>query len=260
MSDLNDLEVKVIVFFNDDILLEPSYQLPVFGLEMIPEHIWDRSLKCQIGMPQEVLYVMECSKNDLPLFSRVPLKQFLQNKPKDLVYTLLRAKQLLYWHKHSMFCGACGHQTRFHEFEVAKICLGCSRVVFPTSAQAVMVLIGREEEILLGRSAHFRPGVYSNLAGFIEAGETAEEAIEREVKEEVGIELKNIRYFGSQPWPFENSFMLAYIADYQSGDIVVNAEELEDARWFSIHALPELPFSSNIGRHMIEYYIKHKGH
>lgn len=253
-SELVHLNAKVIVFCQDDIFLDAT-ENAILPLTIIPEDIWKNNLKCHITLFHEPLYALNCTEKDkLSACSMMPLKKYLQGQPLELKCLLLRAKQLLFWHKNSLFCGACGHKTKYHETH-SKICLGCSRILFPTVAPAVIVLIARGHEILLARSTDFRPGVYSNLAGFIEAGESAEQAIEREVQEEVGITVKNIRYFGSQSWPFENSFMIGYFAEYESGEICLNPHELEDARWFPLDALPELPYTSSIARRLIDYYI-----
>jgi NAD+ diphosphatase len=115
-----------------------------------------------------------------------------------------------------------------------------------------MVLISRGDELLLARSHRFRPGVFSALAGFVEAGETLEQCASREVLEEVGISIANLRYFGSQSWPFPNSLMVAFFADYAGGDINPDPSEIEDARWFSRSALPVLPESAAIARQLID--------
>ena len=114
-----------------------------------------------------------------------------------------------------------------------------------------MVLIQREREILLARSSYFRPGVYSTLAGFIEIGESAEDTIHREVYEEVGLKVTDVEYFGSQTWPFPHSFMIAFKAKYLSGKIEYNDGEIEDAKWFNLDNLPELPYQSSIAWSLI---------
>ncbi len=118
-----------------------------------------------------------------------------------------------------------------------------------------MVLIWRNDEILLARSHTFKPGLYNILAGFVEAGETVEETVVREVKEEVGIEIKNLRYVASQPWPFPNNLMFGFTAEHAAGNIHVDNKELEDAQWFSIDRLPHLPNSVSLSRQMIDAHI-----
>ena len=130
-----------------------------------------------------------------------------------------RATQLLDWQRNHRFCGRCATPTKTKTNEFAMECPACGLLAYPRISPAVMVLIRRGEELLLARSPHFKPGVFSALAGFVEAGETLEQCAVREVREEVGIEIANLRYFQSQPWPFPDSLMLAFFADYAGGTI-----------------------------------------
>jgi NAD+ diphosphatase len=172
----------------------------------------------------------------------------------DLFHVITRAKQILYWDKSTQFCGYCGNKTQQSSTERAKVCLICKTLAFPSISPVMLALIWRDNEILLARSPHFMPGVYSILAGFVEPGETLEHAVIREVKEEVGITIKNLNYFASQPWPFPSNLMLGFIAEYDSGEIQVDAE-LEDAQWFSINKLPTLPKPISLSRRMIDAYL-----
>ena len=131
-------------------------------------------------------------------------------------------------------------------------CPSCGLLTYPRISPAVMVLIRRGDELLLARSPHFRSGMYSALAGFVEAGETVEHAAVREVREEVGIEIANLRYFRSQPWPFPDSLMLAFFADYAGGEITPDPAEIAEAGWFPIDALPTLPDPVSIARRLID--------
>jgi NAD+ diphosphatase len=133
-----------------------------------------------------------------------------------------------------------------------KKCKACDLSFLPNLSPAIMVLLKRENEILLARSPHFRQGMYSALAGFIDLGETAECAVHREVQEEVGLKVKSLQYFGSQSWPFPNSFMIAFTAEYLSGEIIMEPNEIEDAKWFNIHNIPDLPSMPSISRRLID--------
>ena len=132
------------------------------------------------------------------------------------------------------------------------VCPACGLLAYPRISPAVMVLIERGDELLLARSPRFRPGIFSALAGFVEAGETLEHCAHREVREEVGVEINNLRYFSSQPWPFPDSLMVAFFADYVSGDITPEPSEIEEAHWFSRSALPSLPDPVSIARQLID--------
>lgn len=162
-----------------------------------------------------------------------------------------RAKQMLAWDKSSRFCGACGTATQAANGEPCKICPACDNRDFPRISPAVIVIVRRGDKLLLARSPHFRAGMYSALAGFVEAGESVEACLHREVFEEVGIRIHNLRWFDSQTWPFPNSLMLAFQADYLSGEIVPEPGEIEDAAWFALDELPDLPYPVSIAHRLI---------
>ena len=163
-----------------------------------------------------------------------------------------RASLLLDWQRNHRFCGRCGIVTTKKSDEFAMACPACGLLAFPRLSPAVMVLVRRGDELLLARSPHFRPGIFSALAGFVEAGETVEQCAVREVREEVGVEIANLRYFRSQPWPFPDSLMLAFFADYAGGDITPDPSEIEAADWFPLDALPPLPDHASIARRLID--------
>ena len=163
-----------------------------------------------------------------------------------------RAVQLLDWDRHHRYCGRCGTPTEAKTEERARICPACKLTAYPRLAPAVMALVKREKEILLGRSPHFPPGMYSALAGFVEPGETLEQCLAREVAEEVGVTVSRIRYFASQPWPFPNSLMIAFICDWAGGEIRPQAGEIEAASWFNVLQLPKLPSKISIARRLID--------
>ncbi len=171
-----------------------------------------------------------------------------------------RAKQIVEWHRTHRFCGRDGTETVPGPTELAKQCPRCGLVFYPRLSPAVIVLVRRGDELLLARSPGFPPGMYSVLAGFVEPGESIEETIEREICEEVGVEVGNLRYFGSQPWPFPNSLMIGFVADYAGGELKVDPAEIEDAGWYSVDGLPELPPKVSIARRMIEEFVAgHRG-
>jgi NAD+ diphosphatase len=152
-----------------------------------------------------------------------------------------RAAQLLTWDREHRFCGACGTPTERAAGEPARVCPACDLHAYPRISPAIMVLITRGREVLLARNKRNTTGMFSALAGFVEAGETLEETIVREVREEVGVSVNDIRYFGSQSWPFPHSLMIAFTANYLSGDVTPDGIEIEEARFFDVDALPQLP-------------------
>jgi len=166
-----------------------------------------------------------------------------------------RALQIVDWDRTHQYCGACGRTTAARTSERSRECPGCGLVAYPRLAPAVMGLVRRGKELLLARSPRFPKDMYSALAGFVEPGETLEQCLEREVYEEVGIKVRNVRYFASQPWPFPHSLMIAFFADYCSGEIRVDGAEIEDAKWFNVknlENLPRLPARISIARRLID--------
>ncbi|XLM19642.1 NAD(+) diphosphatase, partial [Chromobacterium piscinae] len=154
------------------------------------------------------------------------------------VQAAARAAQLRQFLRNHRFCGHCATPLAVSADQLGRHCPSCGQVYYPRISPAMMVLVHRGRELLLARSPHFTPGVYSALAGFVEPGETLEECVHRETWEEVGIKVKNLRYAFSQSWPFPHSLMLAFTAEYDSGDIRPQEGEIEDAGWFDIDALP----------------------
>lgn len=170
-----------------------------------------------------------------------------------------RAVQIMEWDRTHQYCGACATPMTQLSHERAKRCPNCDLVNYPRLSPAVIVLIARGDEILLARAPRFREGLYSILAGFVEPGESLEEATIREVREEAGIEIKNLRYFGSQPWPYPNSLMIGFTADYAGGEIVLDPTELVEAGWFHKHHLPLIPSRLSIARKLIDWFVAQDG-
>lgn len=183
------------------------------------------------------------------------LRKLYGRVDEDLFWLAARAVQIVEWDRTHRFCGRCAAPLILRETERAKECPRCGLLQFPRLAPAVIVLVQRGRELLMARSRHFAPGVYSVLAGFVEPGETLEEAVTREVFEETGIRLKDIRYFGSQPWPFPHSLMIGFTANYAGGELLINEEEIEDAGWFTAENMPGQPGKISIARRLIEWFL-----
>lgn len=179
------------------------------------------------------------------------LRQTYTRLDEPLFWIAGRAQQILVWDRSHRYCGTCGDPTDLKEGERARVCPSCGMLAYPRISPAVMVLITRGRELLLLRSPHFPPGVFSALAGFVEPGETLEQTVAREVKEEVGVEVKNLQYFGSQSWPFPHSLMLAFTAEYAGGEIKPDGVEIEAANWFDVDQVPKLPFPASIAHRLI---------
>jgi NAD+ diphosphatase len=185
-----------------------------------------------------------------------PLRQAaLTVLSQELFQLAGRALQIIEWDKTHQFCGRCGVKLFVSDEERAKICPECKTQFYPRISPSIIVLIKRGKEILLARSPHFAEKIYSTLAGFIEPGESAEDAVHREVLEEVGLRIKNLKYRGSQPWPFPNSLMLGFTAEYAAGEIVIDGVEIEDAGWYSLDKLPQLPNKISIAHELINLFI-----
>ncbi len=168
------------------------------------------------------------------------------------------AFQVMEWDRTHQFCGHCGTQTLQLSGKRAKHCPKCGLVSYPRLSPAVIVLVERGSEILLAHAHHFPDKFYSTLAGFVEPGESLEAAIIREIYEEVRIEVKDIQYFGSQPWPYPNSLMVGFTATYASGEIQIDRNELTDAAWFTKENLPLIPPKLSIARKLIDWFVTGK--
>lgn len=173
---------------------------------------------------------------------------------RELAIAALAAR-IIDFDRTTTFCGQCGAETRMSRIERAKICDRCGLITYPRTSPAIIVLVRNGDKILLARSPRFPSDLFSIIAGFVEPGETLEEAVHREVKEEVGIRIANIRYIGSEPWPFPNSLMLGFTADYAGGEIAIDNKEIIGADWFDREHMPRLPSPMSISRALIEYWI-----
>ena len=182
------------------------------------------------------------------------LRELFERVEDNLFVLAGRASQITNWDRTHQFCSRCGAPIKDKRNERAKICPNCELVHYPRLSPAIIVAIVKEKKILLAHANRFPSKFYSVLAGFVEPGETFEECVEREVKEEVGIRVKNIRYFGSQPWPFPNSLMVGFTAEYDSGEIAIDDVEIQDAGWFPANGLPRIPGKISIARRLIDWF------
>ncbi|EPR08064.1 NAD(+) diphosphatase [Ruminiclostridium papyrosolvens] len=165
-----------------------------------------------------------------------------------------KAVQVVAWEQTHRFCGKCGSLTQDLSGERAKVCPECGFISYPRICPAVITAVFKENKILLAHARSFKGDIHSLVAGFVEAGETLEEAVEREIMEEIGIKVKDIKYWGSQPWPYPNSLMLGFTAEYESGEINVDGVEISHAEWYDVETLPELPPKVSIARKIIDWY------
>ena len=224
------------------------------GLAPLHEHYLGR-------LDHRPCYAVEVAEGTIPPAGMVfqGLRQVYGRLDEGLFWIAARAVQIIDWDRTHQFCGRCGVLLRTKTDERAKECPQCGLLHYPRLAPAIIVLVERSNQLLLARSRHFMPGMYSVLAGFVEPGESLEEAVVREVKEEVGIEIKDIKYFGSQPWPFPHSLMIGFTATYAGSEISLNDDEIEGAGWFTIDNLPRIPGKISIARKLIDWFIEKQG-
>lgn len=247
------------IFCKDDIMLEKcedgTYTIPLAEEPPIPIKPWTVILNITPLNDIEVkAYAIDHPVTDQERYEMCPLRQSYYKLPFELYLKAGKCAELIYWDKNTRFCGICGGPMKFHT-DISKRCEHCGKEVWPQLATAIIVLIHRGDEVLLARGRNFRSDFYGLIAGFVETGETLEEAVVREVKEETGINIKNIRYFGSQPWPYPSGLMVGFNADYESGEIHVQREELKKAGWFHKDHLPKIPEKLSIARKLIDNWL-----
>jgi NAD+ diphosphatase len=192
-------------------------------------------------------------------FSFVGLRALFSQFGEDVIRAAGMASQLLRWGQNHRYCGRCGERTENKRDERAKICPQCGLVNYPRLSPAMIVAVLKDRKILLAHSKRFPGKFFSVLAGFVEPGETLEECVKREVSEEVGITVRNIRYFGSQPWPFPDSLMVAFTAEYAAGEIEIDHSEIAEAGWYSAKQLPSIPPKISIARELIDWFSEKEG-
>ncbi len=197
-------------------------------------------------------------------YAAVDLRQVFEAFDPRLFGLAGRAKQIAHWDRDHQFCGRCATSMTALEHERAKRCPACGLTNYPRLSPAMIVAVTRTneegvEQILLARNHRFPIGRYSVVAGFVEPGESLEDCVRREVREEVGVAVDEIRYFGSQPWPFPNSLMVGFTARYAGGEIHVEEAEIAEARWFTADALPQVPPKISIARQLIDWFVAQHG-
>ena len=204
-----------------------------------------------------------CYSAELPLQSVAPegylfsdLRSLYPRFDEDIFLLAGRALQIVNWDQCHQYCGRCGHPTETLKGEMAKTCRVCNFISYPRISPVTSVAVLKDDKILLIRHAGLRGRMRTIVAGFLEPGETLEECVKREVLEEVGLKVKNIKYFGSQPWPFPNSLMIGFTADYESGEIKVDGKEVAEAAWYDVTNISDIPPKMSLSRELIDWYIE----
>lgn len=214
------------------------------------------------GLPLGRLGERYCFAGEWPGGDPVPegmavadLRSLFGSMEERFIWIAGLGHQLVSWHRNHRFCGRCGCRTEDKRDERAKHCPDCGLINYPRLSPAVIVAVVKDDEILLARNKRFRGPFFSVLAGFVEPGETLEECVAREIFEEVGLRVGNIRYFGSQPWPFPDSLMVGFTADYRGGEISLDGKEIAEAAWFARDGLPQIPPRISIARQLIDAFV-----
>ena len=248
------------VFCQGDLLLEhhPDGTTDVPYQEEPPTEVKSWTTVHDLTMPDgEVVktYSIDSPVTGHPLYEMIGLRQSFHLLPAEQYVRAGKCSEILYWDSTTRFCGVCGGPMKLHT-EISKRCTFCGKEVWPQVAPAIIVRITRgDDEVLMARARNFRGDFYGLIAGFVETGETLEEAVVREVHEETGLEVTNIRYFASQPWPYPSGLMVGFTADYAGGQIHVQREELMNVAWFHRDHLPKLPEKLSIARRLIDDWL-----
>lgn len=257
-TDDDDAPIQWFIFANGNLLVRPiadRVELPVAS-------IWPfAKLPAQRRLYLGTLYGQPCHAAEVAIIVPPPglkfesLRALWQRLDEGLLGVASYAAQLIEWDRSHQFCGCCGGPTERRADERARDCAVCGAKAYPQLSPVVMVRVVRDGQILLARAPRFAAGVYSVLAGFVEAGETLEQAIHREVLEEVNIRVTNLRYIASQSWPFPHSLMVAFTADYAGGELHADGQEIIDAGWFAPGALPGLPSPMSMAWRLIQGFV-----
>jgi NAD+ diphosphatase len=245
---------KLLVVADGDRFQLPSGPRPAKLDGALGEPIWLGTLngdtECWVAsLPRDAAVPAEFARETLVPMAGTKL-------PDDLLSLGGMAMQALWWESTSGFCPRCGIGTQRLPGEWGKVCPKCKYEHYPHLHPAVIVIVRDGDRVLLARKAIWAPGRYALVAGFVDNGESLEGCVAREVKEEVGVDVKDITYVGSQNWPFPSQLMVGFVATYAGGEIKVDPEELEDARWFPVGSLPSLPSRHSISRYLIDNFAR----
>ena len=259
----NNLWIKMknyyFVFCKGDIMLEKlpdgKYTIPCQELPPTDIKQWTNVMNVTpLGDIPVKTYRIDAPITDNPRFEMCGLRPSYYKLSPELYQKAGKCEELLYWDQNTKFCGVCGGQMKMHT-DISKRCEECGKEVWPSLATAIIVLVHRGNEVLLVHARNFRGNFFGLVAGFVETGESLEEAVHREVMEETGLTITNLRYFGSQPWPYPSGLMVGFHADYVSGEIKLQKEELAAGQWFTKDNLPEIPEKLSIARRIIDDWL-----
>ena len=259
----NNSNKKLIIFNNNKIIFDADINNFILDYAYLNIDI-DNSIYVGIGESNNTLYyavdvtntIFSINDQGYTSLIEIDIRSILVKSSAEEIALVGRAQHLLDWYKNSQFCGACGSKNMYSDKEGAFYCSCSKNMLYPKISPCVIGIILNGDEILLARNKLFPEGMFSAIAGFVEASETLEQTFEREIHEEVGLKVKNIKYFGSQPWPFPNQLMIAFTCEYESGEINVDGEEIVEASWFNVSNMPNIPPTSSISGQLINSYLE----
>lgn len=258
LESLSEDQSYWFIFKSGNILINPKSNLNIPLHEDLDEINLDPERKHYLGtLLDHPCYVVEVEPETEPEdgMEFMDLRSAYDILDEDIYLLAGRAVQIIDWDKNHMFCGKCGTETMTLEGENAKVCPECGFTSFTRISPAVITAIIKDEKILMAKHSYGLKNRYALIAGFLEAGETLEEAVKREVMEEVGLEVKDIQYFGNQPWPYPNSLMIGFTARYAGGDIRVDGKEIVDAKWFDASEVSRFPSKISIASELVEWFL-----
>ena len=244
--------MKYFVFCQSDLVIEKvgdNYQIPA----EVPTDV--KPWTTVMNVDGDKAYRIDQPIAPSERYEMCPLRQCFFKLSREDYLKAGKCHELLYWDSNTKFCGVCGAPMRF-DTDISKKCTQCGKEIWPQLATAVIVLIRKGNEVLLVHARNFHGDHYGLVAGFVETGETLEEAVYREVMEETGLHINNLRYFGSQPWPYPCGLMVGFTADYDSGKIHLQRAELTKGAWFDRDHLPHIPEKMSIARQLIDAWLE----
>lgn len=247
------------IFDKDTLLLQKEsagYTLPAGNRP--PEFVHTHFTEHVVASVNETDYIGLSSNEitDLPQeFELINLRASYDHLEEKVYKIAGKAFEIVHWDRNSRFCPACGVEMN-QNTPISKVCPQCNQEFYPAISTAIIVLIRKGDSVLLVQAKNFKGNFHGLVAGFLETGESLEECVRREVMEETGLKIKNITYFGNQPWPYPSGLMVGFIADYESGEIELQQEELKSGAFFTKDNLPELPRKLSIARKMIDWWLQ----
>ena len=237
--------------FNDIVNIQAS--MPCDELFAEPEYGI-----CVLGIMRKDADGNETASLLPPEYKTIAIRLYNAEQQEDTIIRISRAKGLLEWLRDTKYCSHCGAPLRPHATQTAMECQNCGKLTFPRIEPCIIVLVRRDNKILLAKHSQRNQDIYACIAGFMETGETAEQAVKREIMEETGLTVKNIRYFGTQSWPFPAQMMIGFTAEYESGEIKIQESEIQDAAWFTMDNCPATPKPGSIAYQMIHSFLKNE--